>query len=264
MSCHALLQGAFPTQGLNLCFLHWQEGSFPLSHLGSPKSSVDQCQVREKEITLRIKEKGRGRRRGFNSWVRKIPWRRAWPPTPVFLAGEPRGQRSLAGCSRTWLKRLSTHTTLKRTKTEQDTGLTDNYTLCKLSPCLLSPKPHSLRLRALALEPPGPPLPSDLSPEDTTHRPHFLTPPPACPPHTCVLDPAAFVEQLFTLCQKQSVLPSWGRDKIKLLVTFSVFNREKSIQVDWFKSKSYLKEWLDLLHLHCLITSQFMANKKKH
>ena len=25
---------------------------------------------------------------GFNPWVRKIPWRRAWQPTPVFLPGE--------------------------------------------------------------------------------------------------------------------------------------------------------------------------------
>ena len=33
----------------------------------------------------------------FNPWVRKIPWRRAWQPTPVFLPGEPHGQRSLAG-----------------------------------------------------------------------------------------------------------------------------------------------------------------------
>ena len=24
----------------------------------------------------------------FNSWVGKIPWRRAWQPTPVFLPGE--------------------------------------------------------------------------------------------------------------------------------------------------------------------------------
>ena len=24
----------------------------------------------------------------FNPWVRKIPWRRAWQPTPVFLPGE--------------------------------------------------------------------------------------------------------------------------------------------------------------------------------
>ena len=29
----------------------------------------------------------------------KIPWRRAWQPTPVFLPGESHGQRSLAGYS---------------------------------------------------------------------------------------------------------------------------------------------------------------------
>ena len=28
------------------------------------------------------------RRPGFNSWVGKIPWRRAWEPTAVFLPGE--------------------------------------------------------------------------------------------------------------------------------------------------------------------------------
>ena len=33
----------------------------------------------------------------FNPWVRKIPWRRAWQPSPVFLPGESHGQRSLAG-----------------------------------------------------------------------------------------------------------------------------------------------------------------------
>ena len=39
------------------------------------------------------------KRSGFNPWVRKIPWRRAWQPTPVFLPGESLGQRSLAGYS---------------------------------------------------------------------------------------------------------------------------------------------------------------------
>ena len=38
-------------------------------------------------------------RRGFDPWVRKIPWRRAWQPTPVFLPGKFHGQRSLAGYS---------------------------------------------------------------------------------------------------------------------------------------------------------------------
>ena len=35
----------------------------------------------------------------FNAWVGKIPWRREWQPTPVFLPGEFHGQRSLAGYS---------------------------------------------------------------------------------------------------------------------------------------------------------------------
>ena len=36
---------------------------------------------------------------GFDPWVRKIPWRRAWEPTPGFFLGESHGQRSLAGYS---------------------------------------------------------------------------------------------------------------------------------------------------------------------
>ena len=35
----------------------------------------------------------------FDPWFGKIPWRRAWQPTPVFLPGEFHGQRSLAGCN---------------------------------------------------------------------------------------------------------------------------------------------------------------------
>ena len=37
----------------------------------------------------------RHKRRGFYPWVRKIPWRRAWQPTPVFSPGKSYGQRSL-------------------------------------------------------------------------------------------------------------------------------------------------------------------------
>jgi len=39
------------------------------------------------------------RRPGCYPWVRKIPWRRKWQPTPVFLPGEFHGQRSLIGFS---------------------------------------------------------------------------------------------------------------------------------------------------------------------
>ena len=37
-------------------------------------------------------------RPGFPLWVRKIPWRKAWQPTPVFLPGESHGQRGLEDC----------------------------------------------------------------------------------------------------------------------------------------------------------------------
>ena len=52
----------------------------------------------------------------FDPWVRKIPWRRAWQPTPVFLPGESldRGAwwAAVKGVakSQTQLKRLSMHT----------------------------------------------------------------------------------------------------------------------------------------------------------
>ena len=37
---------------------------------------------------------------GFYHWVRKIPWRREWLPTPVFLSVEFHGQKSLVGLQR--------------------------------------------------------------------------------------------------------------------------------------------------------------------
>ena len=39
------------------------------------------------------------RRHGFNLWGRKVPWKRQWQPTPVFLSGKSHGQRSLVGYS---------------------------------------------------------------------------------------------------------------------------------------------------------------------
>ena len=31
---------------------------------------------------------------GFDPWVRKIPWRRKWQPTPIFLPGNPMDRRT--------------------------------------------------------------------------------------------------------------------------------------------------------------------------
>ena len=79
------------------------------SHIGLP------WWLRQSRICLQC------RRPRFNSWVRKVPWRRkwqptpvflprefhghpwrrAWQPTPVFLPGESQGWGSLVGC-RLW------------------------------------------------------------------------------------------------------------------------------------------------------------------
>ena len=58
----------------------------------------------------------RHKRRGFDPWVGKIPWRRELQPTPVFLPGESHGQRSLVGYSPWGCKELD------KTEVTQHTG----------------------------------------------------------------------------------------------------------------------------------------------
>ena len=61
---------------------HWQQSSCFFHTLGSDGKGSD-CNAGE----------------GVQSLVGKIPWRRGWQPTPVFLPGEFHGQRSLADYS---------------------------------------------------------------------------------------------------------------------------------------------------------------------
>ena len=70
------------------------------------------CSASGKELACQCR---RHKRHRFDPWVRKIPWIRAWQPTPVFLPGESHGQRSLA-CYSPWgckesdtTERLSMH-----------------------------------------------------------------------------------------------------------------------------------------------------------
>ena len=53
----------------------------------------------------------------LNPWLRKMPWRRKWHATAVFLPGKSHGQRSLVGYSPWGRKetetRLSAHTQMK-------------------------------------------------------------------------------------------------------------------------------------------------------
>ena len=53
-------------------------------------------------------QRRRHKRCGFNLWVRKIPWRRVWQPTLVFLPREFDGQRILVGYSPLGRKELDT------------------------------------------------------------------------------------------------------------------------------------------------------------
>ena len=41
----------------------------------------------------------KSKRHGFNSWIGKIPWRRKWQPTPIFLPAKSQGEKSLEGYS---------------------------------------------------------------------------------------------------------------------------------------------------------------------
>ena len=42
-----------------------------------------------------------------NPWVRKIPWRKKWQPTPVFLLGESHGQKKPDGLQSIGLQRVT-------------------------------------------------------------------------------------------------------------------------------------------------------------
>ena len=79
---------------------------------------------------------------GFDPWVRNIPWRRKWQPTPVFLPGGFHGQGNLAGCSPWGCKesdtteRLNTTTATSRCQLscsiaqEQSSEMKDKGTTC--------------------------------------------------------------------------------------------------------------------------------------
>ena len=79
----SLLQGIFTTQGSNTGLPHCRQILYQLSHKGSPSGKGTTCQCR------------RLKRCGLDPWVGKIPWRRKWQLTLVFLSGKSRGRRSL-------------------------------------------------------------------------------------------------------------------------------------------------------------------------
>ena len=79
------------------CIYRWQHFSSSLkrekSHRICWALKVYPWWLRGKSVCLQCG------RPGFDPWVGKIPWKRKWQPTPVFLSGKSHGQRSLAGYS---------------------------------------------------------------------------------------------------------------------------------------------------------------------
>ena len=67
---------------------------FKMGFLGGTSGKETACQCR------------RRRWHGFDPRVGKIPWRRKWQPTLVFLPGESHGQRNLVGYS-PWTRKES-------------------------------------------------------------------------------------------------------------------------------------------------------------
>ena len=65
-------------------FTVWEQGPDQQDFPGDSDSKESACSAGESR---------------YNPWVRKIPWRREWLPTPAFLPGKSHGQRSLVGYS---------------------------------------------------------------------------------------------------------------------------------------------------------------------
>ena len=61
---------------------------------GGTGNKEPDCQCRRRE------------RCSFDLWVRKIPWRRAWQPNPVFLPGEPLWTEEPGGLQSMGLQRI--------------------------------------------------------------------------------------------------------------------------------------------------------------
>ena len=78
----------------------------------------------------------RHRRRGFDPWVGKIPWRRKQQPTPVFSPGESHEQRSLAGYS-PWCRKGLALTEREHTRVCDQVDL-PTCSVSVASSCLLS------------------------------------------------------------------------------------------------------------------------------
>ena len=74
----------------HVCLQRWSFVPKKKKKHGLPRRRSD------KESTYQCK---RCKRYGFNPWIRKMPWRRTWQLTPIFLPGKFHEQKNLVGYS---------------------------------------------------------------------------------------------------------------------------------------------------------------------
>ena len=93
------------------------------------KHSTTVGQISSKESACNAR--GVCRRGGFNPWVRKIPGRRKWQSTPIFLPGESHRRRSLAGYSPWDCKESDTTEQLNNSNKQWSTSLKNWFEINK-------------------------------------------------------------------------------------------------------------------------------------
>ena len=146
-----LFQRIFPTQGWNPGLPHCRRILYHLSYQGSP--SYELC-IRpfsgclpwwfsRLRICLQCRRHGRWR---YDPWVGKIPWRRKWQPTPVFLPEKSHGQRSLVGYSprggkswtwqMSWARAQQKHDSAETETAIVDSGCGSRGSCCRM-PCFI-------------------------------------------------------------------------------------------------------------------------------
>ena len=81
----------------------WYETKTQMHHISMGFILGMQCWYRASQEVVMVKSLlvnvGYAERPAYNPWVRKIPWRRKWQTTLIFLPGESHEQRSLVGYS---------------------------------------------------------------------------------------------------------------------------------------------------------------------
>ena len=119
--------GGLPSMGSHRVGYGW-------SDLAAAAAACSMCASQVAPVVKNLPAKRRKRWR-FNPGVGRIPWRRTWQPTPVFLLEECHGQRSLVGY-RPWGRRV-----------RHDWSDLAPWSMCHLSslthssnPCLLQSK----------------------------------------------------------------------------------------------------------------------------